>query len=129
MVKFLKMLVAGILAGAFPLCVSALDGSAKEKSSLNVNSNAILVVDSLPVIKKQEDKDPKQQKEKGKKPSNTEKAKEPQQKPKVEGKRPDIKAVPKARPKLRPGTVTDRIKVKRPPVKVRPGKGLRSMGL
>lgn len=42
---------------------------------------------------------------------------------KKDGKKPDIKEVPRSVPKLKPKTVTDKIKIKRPPVKIKP-KGL-----
>lgn len=42
---------------------------------------------------------------------------------KSSGKKPEIKEVPKSIPKLKPKSVTDRVKIKRPPVKVKP-KGL-----
>lgn len=42
---------------------------------------------------------------------------------KSSGKKPEIKEVPRSIPKLKPKSVTDRVKIKRPPVKVKP-KGL-----
>jgi hypothetical protein len=38
---------------------------------------------------------------------------------KADGK-PDIKEVPRSIPKLKPKTVTDRVRIKRPPVKIKP---------
>jgi hypothetical protein len=76
----------------------------------------------------QDDQEPK--KKKGKTPEQepeVDKEAKPKLDPKVadvETRRPNIKEVPKARPKLRPGVV-DRVKVKRPPVRVKPRGGLR----
>lgn len=53
--------------------------------------------------------------------------KRPDQKPdtrrpsgKATGKKPEIKEVPKSIPKLKPKSVTERVRIKRPPVKVKP---------
>ena len=86
------------------------------------------MIDSLSRVKAQDDKD-----KDSKKKSETDKSKGSDQDPKIvdiKTNRPNIKEVPKARPKLRPTVVTDRIKVKRPPVRVnRPIKILRSVGI
>lgn len=93
------------------------------------------LTDSLQRIKKQDDKDQKKpgRKEKdSKKRPETDKVDDVKKEPKigeVDPKRPNIKEVPRARPKLRPGTVTDRVKIKRPPVRVKPRRILRSVGI
>ena len=103
----------------------------KEMGELNTSNNLISnessSIDSLLRTRKQEDKGSKKKKDNDtKKEPEAEKGKEPQPDPKVdiEPKRPDIKEVPRARPKLRP-EVVDKVRIKRPPVKVKPGKGLR----
>jgi hypothetical protein len=110
-----------IMLGLLPVLVSA-------KKAITVNRLVLTAVssgseiDSLPKIKRQDDKDKKKggpEKDQGQKPDV-----KPEVEPKrPEVKRPDIREVPKSRPKLRPGAVTDRVKIKRPPVKVKPGRG------
>ena len=98
-----------------PFVVSAKDGLVAEDAfALNFSSYEMTVVDSIPRIKPQDDKD-----KDSKKNAEVDKSKDPNQDPvDIKTKRPNIKEVPKSRPKLRPGVVTDRIKVKRPPVRV-----------
>lgn len=120
-----------MLLGVLPVAVSAASSVAATEVSLSYLSSAELLLDSLPAARRQDDKDSKKQGEKAKDAKDgamADKGKDAKPGPKVvdiDKKKPNIKEVPKARPKLRPGTVTDRIKVKRQPVRVKPGKGLR----
>jgi outer membrane biosynthesis protein TonB len=89
--------------------------------------NELSSVDSLLRGRQQDDKGSKKKTEKdAKNEPEAEKGKQPKPEPivDIDPKRPDIKEVPRARPKLRPGVV-DKVKIKRPPVRVKPGKGLR----
>lgn len=95
-----------------PFIVSAKDGLVKNAIALNFSSYQMTVADSIPRIKTQDDKD-----KDSKKKAEADKSKDPKTVD-IKTKRPNIKEVPKSRPKLRPGVVTDRIKVKRPPVRV-----------
>ncbi|MEJ6979144.1 hypothetical protein WG906_01700 [Pedobacter sp. P351] len=119
--NFLRALGLGILLGVMPVIVSAND-----EIVLNFSSpDEIDIVGSAPVETTQDDKD-----QEPKKKTDKEKAKEDPKTDDVETKKPDIKEVPKSRPKLRPGVVTDRVKIKRPPVKInKPGRVLRTIGL
>ncbi|MBC8053705.1 MAG: hypothetical protein H7Y13_11635 [Sphingobacteriaceae bacterium] len=135
--KYFRAVVAGIVMGVFPTIVSAEDFSLYGNKSLIAMSSADLVaIDSLlRQPKKQDDKDAKKQDEKdkdSKKRPEADRDREPKPDPKVvevDPKRPNIREIPKARPKLRPGVVTDRVKIKRPPVRVKPGRVLRSLGI
>lgn len=115
--NYLRAFGIGILLGMMPFIVSAKDGLVAEDAiALNFSSYQMTVADSIPRIKTQDDKD-----KDSKKKAEADKSKDPNQDPKtvdIKTKRPNIKEVPKSRPKLRPGVVTDRIKVKRPPVRV-----------
>jgi hypothetical protein len=114
------------------LVISASLAHAKEIGESNTLNHSVFnelsPVDSLPRTRQQEDKGSKKKKKDNdtKKQPEAEKGKDLQPEPKVdiETKRPDIKEVPRARPKLRP-EVVDKVRIKRPPVRVKPGKGLR----
>ena len=116
-----------ILLGMLPLLGSANESVIREKNASNyLSSYSITLMDSMPKSTRQDDKDTKKTSAKDK--SDPKKRPDPKKDPKtvdVDPKKPNIKAIPKARPKLRPRTVTDRVKIKRPPVKVKPGRGLR----
>lgn len=121
--NWLRVLGVSMLLGSLPVIASADEFAAAD---INKISGAMLV-DSLPKAKKQDDKDSKKSSDKNKdskKGADADKGKDPKVVD-IDPKKPNIKEIPKARPKLRPGTVTDRIKIKRPPVRVKPGKGLR----
>jgi hypothetical protein len=113
------------------LVISASLAHAKEIGEINTLNSSTLdnltSVDSLSRMRQQEDKGSKKKKEKdAKKEPEADKGKAPETEPNIEidTKRPNIKEVPRARPKLRPGVV-DKVRIKRPPVRVKPGKGLR----
>jgi len=126
--NYLKAFGIGILLGTMPLIVSANERLAENVHTLSFSSYELTLVDSVPRIKTQDDKD-----KDSKKKVDADKSKDPNQDPKtvdVRTNRPNIKEVPKSRPKLRPGVVTDRVKVRRPPVRVnKPIKILRSVGI
>jgi hypothetical protein len=119
----LRNLLGLILWVTIPMFLSAKE-SAKEIEAASLNKYIIenqFTANLTDEVPPQEDKG----KDK-KKPKEADRA-EPKKEPKdieVERPKPDIKEVPKSRPKLRPGVVTDGIKVKRPPIKVgKPGRG------
>ncbi len=127
--NYLKAFGIGILLGTMPFIVSAKEGLVAEDAiAFGFSSHETTAIDSLSRVKAQDDKD-----KDSKKKSEIDKSKGSDQDPKIvdiKTNRPNIKEVPKARPKLRPTVVTDRIKVKRPPVRVnRPIKILRSVGI
>lgn len=112
----IKACCVGVLLGIMPLL-----GFARVKVHGSTLSNSYTftetLVDSVPRGPRQDDKGKKSKK----RPKEGEEvdAKIPDVKrPEPEIKRPDIKEVPRAKPKLRPGIVGDRIKIKRPPVKI-----------
>ena len=115
----------------FPVMASADESNALNASFNNESSFNMATVDSIPKIKRQDDKDAKKKDQKDKDAKRRDGAdieKEPKAEPKtvdIDPKRPNIREVPKARPKLRPGAVTDKVKIKRPPVRVKPGRVLR----
>ncbi|MGV3507923.1 MAG: hypothetical protein ACO1N7_01440 [Sphingobacteriaceae bacterium] len=119
-VDFFKALSVGILMGMLPLMVSAKKSLSADGMALdNLNlKKAFLTIDSIPKAKTQDDKnkDSKKKPEAKKGEDKTPKTVE------IDKKKPKIKEVPKARPKVRPGVV-DKVKVKRPPVKIKPGRG------
>lgn len=115
--NYLRALGLGILLGMMPAIVSAKDLVIGDETDLNFPSLYEITVDSVPKIRSQDDKK--------KKPDTEKDEKEDPKTVDVKTRRPDIKEVPKSRPKLRPGVVTDRVKIKRPPVRInRPGKVL-----
>lgn len=118
---FFKALSVGILMGMLPLMVSAKKSLSADGIALNnLNFNkTILTIDSVPKAKTQDDKN----KDSKKKPETKKGGDKDPKTVEIDKKKPQIKEVPKARPKLRPGVV-DKIKIKRPPVKVKPGRGL-----
>ncbi|MBC7912928.1 MAG: hypothetical protein H7Y07_02295 [Pyrinomonadaceae bacterium] len=121
--NYFRILVLGILWGMFPLIASANEYAGATKGmEITIRVVDISLIDSIPRVKRQTDKGKEKD---SKKPSEHDKP-EPSREPKVadlQPGRPNIKEIPRARPKLRPGVVTDRVKVKRPPVKIR-GRGL-----
>ncbi|HEY0054457.1 MAG TPA: hypothetical protein VGB63_03785 [Pedobacter sp.] len=127
----IKVILLWVIFGILPM-VTYAEELVKINSSNHLMINELTSMDSLLKTKPQQEKGSKKKKDKDAPKDNeakepdVEKGKEPRQEPGVdiEPKRPDIKEVPKARPKLRPGVV-DKVKIKRPPVKVKPGKGLR----
>jgi len=114
----LKWVVAGLLV--LPLFSAAAPGPDKENLPVPALSPAASVDLSI-----QDDKDKKKKDQDAKADADADK--------KDAGKtaataKPEVKEVPKARPKLRPATVGDKIKIKKIPVKVKP-KLIRSIGL
>lgn len=121
--NYLRSIVFVILCGIFPSVLSANElMEVKAKAPENqYPQEKILVAESAPEIFWQEDKG---KTKKNKRPETEEVDKNKPKDVEVEKPRPDIKQVPKSRPKLRPGVVTDGIKIKRPPVRVgKPGRG------
>ena len=129
--NYYRILVAMILWGLCPMIVFATD--LKVDNVMYFSSGDLKLVGSSPDDPWQDDKDAKKGGDKdAKKRPEGEKEIEPQHEPRgvdIETKRPNIKEVPRARPKLRPGAVVDRVKVKRPPVRVKPGRVLHSLGI
>ncbi len=125
--NLIKAILLWVIFGILPL-VTYSEEFVKINSLNHLTVNELASVDSFSRVKQpQEEKGSKKKRDKdAKKESEPEKGKEPIQEPRIdiEPRRPDIKEVPRARPKLRPGVV-DKVKIKRPPIRVKPGKVLR----
>jgi len=111
---YLKALCAGILMGMMPVMVFAGETLAVGVSSAVKNTffhQLNISADSIPrPVQDDKNKDSKKSPSQEKEPKHDPKARE------IDPKRPDIKEVPKSRPKLRPGIVPD--KIRRPPIKI-----------
>ncbi|MDF3077691.1 MAG: hypothetical protein K0S09_1580 [Sphingobacteriaceae bacterium] len=118
-----KWVGAVLFAVAMPMFASADSGPGKERSDVAV----LVSTDHVQESGIQDDKDKKKTKDKDAKAAAEDAKKDAGTKTAATAK-PDIKEVPKARPKLRPAAVADKIKVKKVPVKVKP-KLIRSIGL
>ena len=131
MEDYLRIIVAGMLLGMLPLIGSANEPISSGGSVTSYLSfSEVTLIDSLPKAKRQDDKD--KDKKKDPKKGTEGDRKDPRKDPKIDEidpKKPNIREVPKARPKLRPGAVTDRVKIKRPPVRVKPGRVLHLLGI
>lgn len=114
----LKWIGAGIFALAMPLFVSADPGNKTETILVAADANFVIGIQDNK-DKKKNDKDVKK---------TEEVADKKQDAPNTSSVKPEVKEVPKARPKLRPAAVADKIKVKKLPVKIKP-KLIRSVGL
>ncbi len=124
--NYLQAFIFWVLLGMLPSM-----GYAKSLDKINTLNhlmiNELSSVDSISKVKPQEGKGSKKKKEKDtKEEPEVVNVNEPRQEPgiELEPKKPNIKQVPRARPKLRPGVV-DKVRIKRPPIRVKPGKVLR----
>ena len=132
--NYYRIVLGVVLLGICPMIVSAHDLEAQALKNASFSFSNATSTDSGFVARWQDDKDSKkaEEKERDAKKRPADKDAEPRQEPKgvdIDSKRPNIKEVPRAKPKLRPGAVVDRVKVKRPPVRVKPGRVLHSLGL
>jgi hypothetical protein len=126
MKRIVKVIWIGILLAMLPSLVSAKKLVAVNDIAFSLLSSIdnASVTDSIPRLPRQDDQD-KKSKKRGESKGDEKEPKPDPRTVEIDPKKPDIKQVPKFRPKLRPGGVGEGIKIKRPPIKGgKPGRGL-----